>query len=438
MEQIFLCVLNMSISAGYVILAVLLARLLLRRAPKKYSYALWLVVAFRLCCLVSFRSGFSLFRLVFFDTGATLQFVPMDIGMMPQPEVNVGIGSANAIINSALPAATPQYSANPMQIWLIIAALVWCAGIAVMLLWFLLRHGILYFRLRTATRLVGNVFESERVDAPFAMGLFCPRIYLPYGLDAETQRHVLAHERYHLRHGDHILRQLAFLILSLHWFNPLCWLAYVLMGRDMELRCDEGVLAGGDHDPADYSAALLRFAAPRRFPAPGPLTFGEPAASQRIRNALRWHKPKRWVTVLAVAAVVAVVLGCAANPAALLDGAEISHATNDETGEILSVEAAVSLAALLSESDYTLYTGKEPWDSSSDDWITLWCTDGSRYELHYWYCSGFSFHPAHFGEDDYYSILTHYNAEGDATRRWKLAYEFDAEYRLWRETYTSE
>lgn len=322
MDALFLKLLNMSITASYVILAILLMRLLLRRAPKKYSYLLWSAAAFRLCCPVSFSSVFSLFRLKLFDMtaaqqtgGAALQYVPEQVGSMARPKVTVGIPAANAVINSALPAAEQVTSVNPLQILIFIASCVWTAGVFALLMWAAVSYVRLRFKMSTAVLLEGNVYQSDQARSPFILGFIRPKIYIPFGLDDNALRCVLAHERCHLKRLDHLIRPFAFLLLTLHWFNPLCWLAFHLMVRDMEMSCDEKVLSDQTDSCADYSAVLLSFAVNRRFPSPGPLAFGESGVKRRIRNALNWKRPRVWVTLAAAALCIAVVAACAANPA---------------------------------------------------------------------------------------------------------------------------
>lgn len=319
--QLFLQIINMSITASYVICVVMLIRFLLKKAPKKYSYALWSVVAFRLCCPVSFQSVFSLFSLKLFDmskaqseNSATLQYVPHNIGMMKQPEVTVGIPYANSVISGSLPEATPMYSANPMQIWTAVGMYLWCLGISVLVLYSVISYVSLHYRMRTAIKLEGNVYQSDKVCSPFMLGILRPKIYIPFGLDAQTYSYVLTHERYHLKRGDHVIKLMSFLLLILHWFNPLCWLGFTLMSRDMEMSCDEKVLSGAENIRKTYSSTLLSFASNRRFPSPSPLAFGETDVKKRIRNVLRWKKPTLVITVFAVLICGGVLIACAANP----------------------------------------------------------------------------------------------------------------------------
>lgn len=322
MESLFLTIFNMSVTACYVIVAVLLVRLLLRKAPKKYSYLLWSVVGFRLACPFSFQSAFSLFSLKLFDLsgaqesgGSTLQYMPQDVGMMKAPEMTSGLANQ---IGGAIPLPAPQspvQSANPMQIILAFCALLWCAGIAVMLLYSFVCYARIRYRMRTAVLLEGNVYQSDQVRSPFILGFIRPKIYIPFGLEERMQKYVLLHERYHLKRRDHIVKLFSFLLLTIHWFNPLCWIAFFLMGKDMEMSCDEKVLSKARNIRRLYSTALLSFAANRRFPAPGPLSFGETGVKQRIRNVLGWKTPKPGVTVFATILCIALLTACAANPA---------------------------------------------------------------------------------------------------------------------------
>ena len=340
LESLFLKILNMSLTASYVILAVMLIRLLLRRAPRKYSYALWAAAAFRLVCPVSFESMFSLFSLKGFRLNveassagtAEIVHIPENIGYMAQPEITTGITAVNNAVNPLLPAATPQVSANPMQIWIFIGAAVWCLGMVLLLAYSLISLIRLKRRLRTATILEGRVWQSENVRSPFILGLIRPRIYIPYGLGGTERGYVLEHERAHIRRGDHIVKILAYFILCLHWFNPLVWLSYYLMTRDMETSCDERVLSRDPGIGADYSATLLSFATGGRFPAPSPLAFGESGVKGRIKNALRWKKPKLWVSITALVLCIAVVAACAANPKEDSVGTSASSEIDEEMG----------------------------------------------------------------------------------------------------------
>lgn len=339
-------VLNMSLTASYCILAVLAARLLLYRAPKKYAYLLWLVVAFRLCCPVSLTSPVSLFNLAFFDqevaSGHTMAYLDDDVAMQQNPELATGVTMSSwqsaegshgngAAVNSAqpqgdqtapalhIPLPAPEdasNSVNPLQIWGAVGTLLWLTGMSVLLLYGLLSYLLLGRRLRRAVLLRENIYQSEQVVSPFILGFLRPRIYIPYGLEEQMLELVLAHERYHLRRRDHWVKLFGYLLLSLHWFNPLCWVAFLLMGRDMEMSCDEYVLARRQHSCKPYCNALLAFAVNRRSLGPSPLAFGESGAKGRIRNALNWKKPGIWVKAAGVCLCLLTIAVCGLNPRA--------------------------------------------------------------------------------------------------------------------------
>ena len=313
MEAVFLRLMNMSLSAAAVIVLVILARLCLRRAPKKWSYLLWVAPAFRLLCPVSFRAFFSVFRLRpparGSESAAELTYVPR-----PAAAPFVVQSSGTAPLPSAVAPAVPAAAAQSAGVSLInIAIVLWCLGAAALLVYAVVSWQKTKVRLSDAVLLEGNVYETDRIDTPFLLGLWRPRIYLPAGLSGERLRYVLSHERVHLRRRDHWIKLLAFLLLTVHWFNPLVWLAFFLLSRDMEMSCDEKVLAEEGSSAGEYSRSLLSFAAPRRFPL-GPLAFGETGVKERIRNALRWKKPRTWVTLAALLLVIVVTAACAADP----------------------------------------------------------------------------------------------------------------------------
>lgn len=315
-EKLFLQVLNMSITASWVILAVLAVRFLLRKLPKKYSYVLWAVVGFRLLCPFSIASVWSLFNLRGFAEagGNRMEYVPLDIGYAKKPQVNLGAALINNAVNTSLPAADPANSVNPLQIWIWFGNLIWILGIAVMLLW----AGISFYKtkktVRYATKLEKNVYECGGIDTPFVLGLFKPVIYVPYRMQKRQQEYILAHEQFHIGHGDLWVKMLAFLMLVCHWFNPLVWIAFSVMTGDMEMRCDEAVISRVQpEEKKEYSTLLLSFSAGRKSFSPGPLAFGESDAGKRIRNILHFRNPKGWMRVLAMTAVVLLTVVCVTN-----------------------------------------------------------------------------------------------------------------------------
>ena len=304
MTDIFLGFLNRSLAAGILILAIVLVRLVFKKAPRWLLCALWALAAVRLVCPVSIESVLSLIP--------SAEPVQPEIIVSAQPAITSGIPAVDAIVNPPLAAAftpSPAQSANPLQIWTFVAACVWLAGIAALLLYAAVSALRLRLRVRTAVRLEGKVYQSEFVSSPFILGVIRPRIYLPFGLEAGAQAMVLAHERAHLRRGDQLWKPLGYLILTAYWFNPLCWLAYILFCRDVEAACDEKVVRElGEGCKAAYSRALLACSVPRKLITACPLAFGETGVKSRIKSVLNYKKPAFWLVLAAVLVSAAVAV----------------------------------------------------------------------------------------------------------------------------------
>ena len=352
LTEAFLQALNMSFTAGIVILCVCLARLALRRAPAVLRYALWAVVLFRLLCPVSFESALALLPTDPAPVGTEILYAA-------QPEVHTGIAPVDGAVNESLPAAEPAHSANPLQIASAVGAAVWAAGGAGMLL----AGGALppapsAAPARRARGAEAGVWVAAGLPTAFVLGVVRPRIYLPEGLNDRERGLILAHERAHIRRGDPALRLLAWLALCLHWFNPLVWLAFALSGRDMEAACDEAVLRRlGPAVKRDYSAALLRVATGRRISLAAPLAFGEGGGVKgRIRGVLRWKKPVLWITAALAALVVVLGVGLALNrpqPASYLRAGGALYRKEAATVERLpeGSEAAGLVSSVLHSTD---------------------------------------------------------------------------------------
>lgn len=304
MTDIFLGFLNRSLAAGILILAVVLVRLVFKKAPQWLLCALWALAAVRLVCPVSIESVLSLIP--------SAEPVQPEIVYSAAPAITSGIPAVDAIVNPPLQAAftpSPAQSANPLQILTWIAAWVWLGGCAVLVLYAVVSALRLRLRVRTAVRLEGNVFQSEFVPSPFILGVLRPRIYLPFSLEPGAQDMVLAHERAHLRRGDQLWKPLGFLLLTAYWFNPVCWLAYVLFCRDIEAACDEKVVRElGDGCKAAYSRALLQCSVPRRMITACPLAFGKTGVRGRIQSVLNYKKPAFWLVLAAVVVSIAVAV----------------------------------------------------------------------------------------------------------------------------------
>lgn len=319
LQEMFTAILNMSITASYVAIGVMLVRGFLRKAPKLFSYVLWAAVLFRLVCPLSFSTGFSVLGLLNVDSqnqAGVLEYVPQDIGFMQTPAVQSGISSLDGAVNAALPQATPIASVNPMQIWIALLSLIWISGISVLLTYSVFSYLKIKRRLLTATLVQDNVYESDQIGTAFVCGFLHPKIYIPVGVGEADLPYILEHERTHIRRKDHILKPVAFLALILHWFNPLMWLSFALMSRDMEMSCDESVLHRMSQDARrGYSGSLLSLSVKGSgLFAANPLAFGESHVKARIHNVLNYKKPAFWVMVLAVIALVVSIVAFSSNP----------------------------------------------------------------------------------------------------------------------------
>jgi len=319
LQELFLNVVNMSITASYVAIGVILVRLLLKKAPKVFSYILWIPVLFRLVCPFSFDSAFSFFNLINLNAkqgSGVSEFVPQNIGLMQTPVIQSGIGSIDSAANASLPSAIPVASANPMQVWLAVFSLIWVFGVIALFIYSIISYVKIKRKLQTATRVDGNVFETDAIGTAFVCGFIRPKIYVPANIGDANLSYILEHEHTHIRRKDYLIKPIAFLALILHWFNPLMWLCFALMSRDMEMSCDESVLRRlGDGAKGGYSNSLLSLSVKRKgLLAANPLAFGENHAKARIRNVLNFKKPAFWVIVAAVAAVCVAGFAFAANP----------------------------------------------------------------------------------------------------------------------------
>ncbi len=310
MGKIFLTVLNMSFTASYVILFVILVRLMLKKATRVISYVLWGVVAFRLIIPSSFESMFSIMPR---NTNAVP--IPHDIIYQQNPQINSGIEVLDSFVNNSLPAPIIGASVNPLQIYVEIGAYLWVLGIIALLVYSLVSILILKRQLKNAELIEQNIFEAKNLKTPFVLGLIKPKIYLPVGLNTTERSYILLHEQIHIQRKDHIIKVLAFLTLSIHWFNPLVWIAFMLMSTDMELSCDEKVLKEMNEDiKKPYANSLLSLATGRYIFNGNPLAFGEGNVKGRIKNVLNYKKPRFWVVVIAAIIAVAIGVGLLANP----------------------------------------------------------------------------------------------------------------------------
>ncbi len=311
MEAVFLKLVNMSITAGWLILAVLLLRLVFKKAPKWVFCLLWGLVAIRLICPFSIKSVLSLIP--------SSEPLPEQFLYSAEPQTNIGIESIDTaldpIVSSVL---TPDglTSVNPTQVWSLVISRIWLVGLILMLSYGALSYFLLIRKLRTATKLKANIRQTDRVDSPFVLGLIRPVIYLPYSLNASDMEYVLAHEQAHIKRLDHWWKPLGFAILSVYWFNPVIWVAYILLCRDIEAACDERVIhTMQEQQRKAYSTALLNCSIHRRTIAACPLAFGEVGVKGRIKSVMNYNKPAFWIIIIAIIACITVTVCFLTDPA---------------------------------------------------------------------------------------------------------------------------
>lgn len=310
MSDLFLKIVNMSISASWLVVAVLILRLVLKKAPKWVNVLLWGIVAVRLICPFSFKSALSLIP--------SAETFPEKVISGPSFDIQTGITPIDNRINDYLGdryfegVTVPANNGNNIMT---ILTIVWIIGILLLGAYTIISYRRLHREIDTAVHYRDNIFQSENVSSPFVLGLIKPRIYLPFKLDGQNLEHVVAHEQAHIHRKDHWWKPLGFLLLTIYWFNPLMWLAYVLLCRDIELACDEKVIKElGNEQRADYTQALVACSVNRRMIAACPLAFGEVGVKERVKSVMNYKKPAFWVIILAVIACVIVAVCFLTNP----------------------------------------------------------------------------------------------------------------------------
>lgn len=474
MQALFESVWGMSKTASVVILVVWVARAVLAHVPKKYSYVLWAVVLFRLLCPLSIESPFSPLPAVQTAPGAAQTADTAQAWPDASPSVQAN-GPASTLPEAAgddlskpaavtfvpvpvtLPTSAREWYVFLTQNWLAIAAPVWLAGVAGLLGYSALSLLRLRHRLAGSIPLAGEdrVFLADHIPTPFVLGVLRPRIYLPSGLPECRRDYILLHERTHIRRLDYVTRTLAWLAVSIHWFNPLVWLSFRLAGQDMEMSCDEAVLEQmGEKIRSDYSESLLRLSV-KGLPA-GPLTFGGGNLKNRVSNVLDYKKPAAWVGAAALVLAACVGTAMATNQShSYIDPARIVRVSQASTRALdhqysLNQDNSSVIDELLASEDYelTLEKGDELvrlinsyrksiyWQGApkligEHQVVKLTCDDGSCYLVDFWYWNGFSFHPIHGGEDPYTTLVTYFDAGGNAGTTWQMEYDFDKAFRDW-------
>lgn len=303
MENLFLTIVNMSITATWAVLAFSILRLILKKIPKWITCFLWGIVGLRLCLPFSIESVFSLIP--------STEVIPSDIASSPNPQIDSGVGVVNDVVNPVISNSftpDPSYSVNPLQVVIGIASYIWVVGLILMVLYCVVSYIILKKKVSASVLYKDNVFYCDNIDTPFILGVIKPKIYIPSGLSEGNLRFVLEHEKAHLKRKDHIIKPISFLLLSVYWFNPAIWLWYVLLCRDIEVACDEKAIKAYDNENKKlYSNALLNCSTQRQIIMACPVAFGEVGVKNRVKSVLNYKKPAFWfVCVVSVLSIVLI------------------------------------------------------------------------------------------------------------------------------------
>ena len=334
MEAVFLKLVNMSLTAGWLVLAVIFLRFLLKKAPKWTRIVLWGMVALRLICPFSIESAFSLLP--------SAEPVPQNIFISDAPKIDSGLAILNQTVNPILSqslAPEASDSVNPMQVITFAASVIWIVGMTAMLLYALISYLRIRRKAEESIPLKQNIRICDHIDTPFILGIVRPKIYLPSAIDEKDMEYVIAHEKAHLQRKDHLWKPLGFLLLSIYWFHPLMWVAYVLLCKDIELACDEKVLCQhGVQIKKPYSEALVNCSVPRKMIAACPLAFGEVSVKERVKDVLNYKKPAFWIVLVAVAACVIAAICLLTDPPRQTEPSETLSDTEDTNVDTLNVD----------------------------------------------------------------------------------------------------
>lgn len=349
MEALFLKLINMSVTASWLVLAVVILRALLKKAPKAITVFLWALVGIRLVCPFSFESVLSLIP--------SAKTVPEAVLTGPSFEVDTGISAVDSRVNGYLGdryyEGVTVPAGNGMTVMGVLSV-IWLVGITAMLIYTVISYLKIHRKVREAVPYNENIWVCDRIAAPFILGVFRPKIYLPSDIDKQDAEYVIAHEKAHLKRRDHLIKPLGFLLLTVYWFNPVIWIAYILLCRDIELACDERVIKKlGEQAKKPYSEALINCSLPRRTVAACPLAFGEVGVKSRIKSVLNYKKPAFWVIAAALAFCVILPVFFLTNPIS----ATVDNIINEKNYIITSQEKYnITLTvpkSLIKESAYT-------------------------------------------------------------------------------------
>lgn len=371
MVEIFLKIVTMSLTSSYVVLVVIALRFLLKKNPKIFSYAMWGVVLFRLVCPFSFKSVISL--------------IPKATSTINPPIINSNIqnNTTQFIPPSPISGVTQNVSqnTNPIEIVMQILSILWLIGILVLIIYSAISYIKLKKGLHNAQNINANIYESNEIKTPFVIGIIKPKIYLPVGLTKEEIAYILKHEQTHIKRFDYIIKPIYFLAVAIHWFNPLAWISFVLMSKDMEMSCDEAVIKKlGNDIKKEYSTSLLSLAPTKKFINGSPLAFGESDAGSRIKNVLNYKKPAFWVIALSIVVVAVIAIGLMTNP--IKNGFDGSEVGNDSSYvlmfDLLSVKKTHKLTLLkddVLDITFTVEEGKINYDIIDENEVIIYKTD---------------------------------------------------------------
>ena len=376
MGNLFSQVLNMSMTGSVVILLVMLSRLILKRAPKIFSYALWSVVLFRLLCPVAFTAPVSVLNALEPEVQEASESTSVVYFLPAEASQNLEFTFVPAENQSGTDNAQAGESDHTRLDFMTAASYVWITGTGIMILYSVIQYIRLKGKLVGAIVYRGNVYRADYIDTPFVMGIFSPKIYLPSDVPMNERKYIIAHERHHIRRFDHIIKLLAYFALCIHWFNPLVWAAFILAGKDMEMSCDEAVIRKmGSQIRADYSVSLLRLATHKKIIAGMPLAFGEGDTKGRVMNMAKWKKPKLWVSLICLLLCTTILVACAVNPQTA--GSTESTTTGKvSTSEGLNIrqEPTATSAVVGNYDDGTIITIleiKDSWGRTDQGWVSL-------------------------------------------------------------------
>jgi len=392
MAQFLENLMTASFHGSVVILAVILLRLMLRKTPKKYICLLWLLAGIRLLMPIEIRSDLSLQPEPEPIMQQMARYEPVEI----IPDMEVTDNAPAVIPEDVLPVFTPTTSAagnvsawegeptpeaDTKMDWAALAPWIWFYVASLFLVYTLYSYVRLRLLVREAVKIEGG-WESDRIETAFILGFIRPQIYIPMGLSPMVRRHILAHERTHLDKGDHWFKMIGFIALSLHWFNPLVWVAYILLCKDIEMACDERVVQFMElPERKEYSYALLNCSTNRAHFAACPVAFGEVSVKTRIQSVLRYRKPSFWISLAGVIAIVFVAVCLVTSPAKETDEASVSaDAVVVSNVDELLAAIAPDTEIILEAGVYNLCEAKTYGEDNPSDYYT-WAGSYDGFEL---------------------------------------------------------